>query len=80
MVSLMTNEFDIDSIQDPKNEGVGGWGNKCAALLHMDAMGHPELLSSYMERLREHPTLQEAWKKLSKKYAIEGTKVYKKYI
>ena len=75
MVSLMTNEFDIDSIQDQENERIGGWANKCAALLHMEAMGHPELLSSYMERLRDHPTLQDAFKKLSKKYAVEGAKV-----
>ena len=76
----MTIEFDVACIQDADNERVGGWANKCAALLHMDAMGHPELLAMYMARLREHPTLVDALVKLNHRYGREGTKVYKRYI
>ena len=76
----MTIEFDVACIQDADNERVGGWANKCAALLHVDAMGHPELLAMCMGRLREHPALVDALKKLCKRYGQEGAKVYKRYI
>lgn len=64
----------------PEGQKSGGWLNKCAALLHMEFKGHMELLSENMQKLRQHHSVQDALKKLDRRYNDLGTKVYKQYI
>lgn len=64
----------------PEGQKSGGWCNKCAALLHMDLKGHMELLSEQMERLRQHPGVKDALKKVDRRYNELGTAVCKQYI